>query len=127
MKLISENGVPLSGERAAKEQKRVEEEFAKAERDKEKDEQKAQQRRAERERSKRANKEGEGDDDDDDVDVSAFCRVCEFVSPRRERFRDREAIVFDFRPRPGFKPSNRQEDLISKLWVSFGSIRPISR
>ncbi len=28
MKLISENGVPLSGERAAKEQKRVEEEFA---------------------------------------------------------------------------------------------------
>jgi len=23
--------------------------------------------------------------------------------------------VFDFRPRPGFKPSNRQEDLISKL------------
>ena len=35
MKLISENGVPLAGERAAKEQKRVEEEFAKAEREQE--------------------------------------------------------------------------------------------
>ena len=27
----------------------------------------------------------------------------------------RDAVVFDFRPRPGFKSSNRQEDLISKL------------
>jgi hypothetical protein len=112
MKLISENGVPLSAERAAKEQKRVEEEFAKAERDKDKDAQRVQKNRAERERKKAAKaKEG----DDDDVDISGFLRVCEFVSPRRERFRDREAVVFDFRPRPGFKSSNRQEDLISKL------------
>ena len=37
------------------------------------------------------------------------------MSPRRERFRDREAVVFDFRVRPGFKSSNRQENLISKL------------
>jgi hypothetical protein len=114
MKLISENGIPLSGERAAKEQKRVEEEFAKAEREKDKDEQQELKRRADREKKQAArNKEGKGDDDD--VDVSAFLRVCEFVSPRRERFRDREAIVFDFRPRPGFKSSNRTEDLISKL------------
>lgn len=112
MKLISENGVPLSGERAAKEQKRVEDEFAKAERDKEKDAEKVEKRRAEQQR-KRAAKAKEGDDDD--IDISGFLRVCEFVSPRRERFRDREAVVFDFRPRPGFKPTSRQEDLISKL------------
>ena len=112
MKLISENGIPLAGERAAKEQKRVEEEFAKAERDKEKDKQRVEKDRAERARKKAAKaKEG----DDDDVDISGFLRVCEFVSPRRERFRDREAVVFDFRPRAGFKSSNRQEDLISKL------------
>jgi hypothetical protein len=110
-KLISENGIPLAGERAAREQKRVEEEFAKAERDKEKDEQRMQQNRAERERKQAA----KGKEGDDDVDISGFLRVCEFVSPRRERFRDREAVVFDFRPRPGFKSSNRQEDLISKL------------
>ena len=53
MKLISENGVPLTGERAAKEQKRVEEEFAKADRDKDKDEQKGVKRRAERQRKTR--------------------------------------------------------------------------
>ena len=123
MKLISENGVELTPERAAKEQKRVEEEFAKAERDKEKDEQKVQKRRAERER-KRAAKGGE--DEDDDVDVSEFLKIHEFVSPRRERFRDRDAVVFDFRPRPGFKPSNRQEDLISKL-VGVAWIDPVDK
>jgi hypothetical protein len=112
MKLKSENGVELTGERAAKEQKRVEEEFAKAEREKDKDAQRVQKSRAERERKKAANaKRGENDD----VEISQFLKIHEFVSPRRERFRDRESIVFDFRPRPGFKPSNRQEDLISKL------------
>ncbi|MEK6281800.1 MAG: hypothetical protein AABN95_15715 [Acidobacteriota bacterium] len=112
MKLISENGVPLAGERAAKEQKRVEEEFLKAERDKDKDAARVQKYRAERDRKRAARaKEGE----DDDVDISQFLKVHEFVSPRRERFRDREAVVFDFRVRPGFKSSNREENLISKL------------
>ncbi len=111
MKLISENGVSLAGERATKEQKRVEEEFAKAERDRDKDAQRVQKNRAERQRKKAASDKEE----DDDVEISQFLKVCEFVSPRRERFRDREAVVFDFRPRPGFKSSNRQEELISKL------------
>jgi hypothetical protein len=111
VKLISENGVPLSPERAAKEEKRVLEEFEKAERDRDKDAQRQQRIRAERAK-KRAKS---GSQDDSDVEISQFLRVCEFVSPRRERFRDREAVVFDFRPKPGFKPSNREEDLISKL------------
>ncbi len=112
MKLISENGAPLAGERATKEQQRVEEEFLKAERDKDKDAERVQKYRAERERKKAARaKEGE----DDDVDISQFLKVHEFVSPRRERFRDREAVVFDFRVRPGFKSSSREENLISKL------------
>ncbi len=111
LKLISENGVPLSGERAAKEQRRVEQELIKAERDKDKDEQRVQKQRAERRRKQAA----KGNEEDDDLDVSQFLKIHDFVSPRRERFRDRDAVVFDFRPRPGFKPSNREEDLISKL------------
>jgi hypothetical protein len=106
-KLISENGVPLSAERAAKEDRRVQDEFAKAEREKEKDEKKAAQRRAEREKKK-----AEGGDD---PDISSFLRACEFVSPRRELLSGREAIVFDFRPRSGFKPKSREESLIAKL------------
>ena len=112
MKLISENGVILSGDRAAKEDKRVMEEFLKAERDKDKDAQKAAERRAAREREKAARSK---QDEDEDVEISQFFRHCEFVSPRRERFQDRETIVFDFRVQPGFKPSTRQESLISKL------------
>ena len=106
-KLISENGVPLSPERAAKEDRRVQEEFAKAEREKEKDEKKVAQRRAEREKKKA---EGSGG-----TEISPFLKACEFVSPRREMLSGRETIVFDFRPRPGFKPKNREESLIAKL------------
>jgi hypothetical protein len=103
-KLISENGVPLSPERAAKEDRRVQEEFQKAEREKDEDEKKVARRRAEREK-----KENEG------TEISPFLRVCEFVSPRREILEGRETIVFDFRPRPGFRPKNREESLIAKL------------
>jgi hypothetical protein len=110
LKLVAENGVPLSGERAAKDEKRVQEEFEKAERDRDKDAQKVEKRREERRR-----KRAEGKEDDDSPEISQFLKMCEFVSPRRERFRDRDAVVFDFRPRPGYRPRNRQEDLISKL------------
>jgi hypothetical protein len=112
VRLISENGVPLSAERAAKEEKRVQEEFQKAERDKDKDAQKQEQRRAERLQKQTA---GGKQDGDDDVEISQFLKVCEFVSPRHERFQDRNAVVFDFRAKPGLKPANRQESLISKL------------
>lgn len=111
-KLISENGIPLSGDRAVKEDKRVEEEFLKAERDREKDAQKAAEQRAERERQTAAKSQK---DEDEDLEISQFFRHCEFISPRRERFQDRETIVFDFRAKPGFKPGSRLESLISKL------------
>jgi hypothetical protein len=111
LKLISENGVPLSGDRAVKEDKRVSEEFLKAERDKDTDAQKAAEKRAER-RQKAAKSQR---DEDEDLEISQFFRHCEFISPRRERFQDRETIVFDFRAKPGFKPNTRQESLISKL------------
>jgi hypothetical protein len=125
-KLVSENGVPLTPEREAKEQKRVAEELEKAEREAPKRTEKRERERAQRREKRRAKaaKSGgkeEPEEDDDDVEISTFLRACEFVSPRRERFRDRDVIVFDFRPRVGFSPSNRGESLVSKLsgviWV----------
>ena len=105
-KLISENGVPLSAERTAKEDKRVQDEFLKAEREKEKDAQEAARRPAERAKK---------NDEDGDPAISMFLRACDFVSPRRERFAGRESIVFDFLPRAGFKPKTREESLVAKL------------
>lgn len=117
-KLISENGVPLSPERAAKEDRRVQEEFEKAEREKDKDQKKVAQQRAER--AERAKKEGEG------TEISPFLKACEFVSPRRETLAGRETIVFDFRPRAGFRPKTREESLIAKL-VGVVWIDPIDK
>ncbi len=118
-KLVMENGAPLSPERAAKEEKRAAEELEKAEREAPKLKQKREQKRAERRAKRRAKSSdkasGEGDEEDDDVEISTFLRACEFFSPRREHFRERDVIVFDFRPRAGFKPSTTGETIVSKL------------
>jgi outer membrane lipoprotein-sorting protein len=107
-KLVSEGGVALTPERAAKEEKRVAEEIEKREREREKRKEKKERERAAD--AKKGKAEGE-----DDPGLSTFLRVCEFVSPRRERFRERDAIVFDFRARPGYKTKSREESIVSKL------------
>jgi hypothetical protein len=117
-KLVAENGSPLQPERAAKEEKRAAEELEKAVREAPKNKEKREQKRAERKAKRKAKGDG---DADDAVDISTFLRAAEFVSPRRERFQDRDVIVFDFRPRPGFKPTTQAESIVSKLsgviWV----------
>ncbi|MDQ3743578.1 MAG: hypothetical protein M3444_04265 [Acidobacteriota bacterium] len=124
-KLVSENGAALAPERAAKEEKRVGEELEKAVREAPKMKEKRERARAEmrkKQRAKSGGKGGEGGDDDDpDVGISTFLRAAEFVSPRRERLGGHDVIVFDFRPRAGFKPSTQAESIVSKLsgviWV----------
>ena len=112
LKLVSENGVPLTAEKMSKEEQRVAKQIEKLER--ENDERKQKKERAEA--AKPRNETGAGEDGDDDaLGISVFLRASEFVSPRRERFRDRDAVVFDFRPRPGFKAANRGESIVSKL------------
>ncbi|HEX8139134.1 MAG TPA: hypothetical protein VF544_16320 [Pyrinomonadaceae bacterium] len=120
-RLISEGGVPLSPERAAKEEKRVTEELVKAEQNRERDRQKREREKQKRslERQARARESGgatpQEETEDEELGIAQFLRACEFVSPRTERFRDRDAVVFDFRPRKGFRPSNRSDEIISKL------------
>jgi hypothetical protein len=121
-KLVAENGSPLQPERAAKEEKRAAEELEKAVREAPKNKEKREQKRAERKAKRKAKGDGDANGDGDDaVDISTFLRAAEFVSPRRERFQDRDVIVFDFRPRPGFKPTTQAESIVSKLsgviWV----------
>ncbi len=112
-KQLVENGVPLSTERAAKEEKRVAEEMLKAERNMPQVEAALAKARARREEEKRTGVVRK--EDNDEVSILTFLRACELVAPRRESFRDREAIVFDFRPRPGFKPKSRAQSIVSKL------------
>jgi hypothetical protein len=118
LKLVSENGTPLSQERAEKEQKRVGEELEKAERERLKEKEKRERQSKETVNNKK--------DEDREPGILTFLRVCDFVSPRAERLGNREAVVFDFRGKPGFRPSNRQESLVSKL-VGSAWIDPIDK
>jgi hypothetical protein len=68
--------------------------------------------------------EGEGDSansEEDRVTISDVLRASNLVNPRRERFRGRDVIVFDFEPNPGYKPRKNYEKLFGKmagaLWV----------
>jgi hypothetical protein len=113
LKLLSENGVPLAPERAAREAKRVGEEIEKGTREYEQ-----RQAKRERERAARAQKQGDGGQGEDEEDlggIGAFVRVCEFIAPRRESFQGRDVIVFDFRARPDFKPKSRTESVVAKM------------
>lgn len=117
-KLISENGVPLAPERAEKEANRAAEEIQDIERDREKAQEKAEEKRA-KVAAKKTDEAGE--EKESQTGISSFLRASEIVAPRREEFRGREAIVLDFRPRAGYKPQNRAEQIYAKLvgtaWV----------
>ncbi|HWQ02986.1 MAG TPA: hypothetical protein VNL38_00755 [Candidatus Nitrosotenuis sp.] len=115
-KLVARNGQPLSAEEQKKEDQRIEKRIREFKEAKEKRE-KAKQRTSARE-----SKSGEqSNDENDDVGISDFLRTMQLVNPRRERFRGQDVIVFEFEPRPGYKPRNRGEALIQKLsgavWV----------
>jgi len=66
-------------------------------------------------------KDKEKGKDDDDIGIETFLRACQFVNPRRERFRGKEVLVFDFEPNPEYKPKNFVENFAQKLagvlWV----------
>jgi hypothetical protein len=102
-KLVGKNGKPLNESDARKEQEKVEKHIREYEERKEKEE-----------REKAAGRRKKNDDDDD-FSVLTFLQIAQFTHPRREIYRGQPVIVFDFEPRPGYKPRNRAESLVHKL------------
>jgi len=103
--LVKKDGQPLSEEEQRKENERVRktiESLQKQETKKEAKEEKAKE-------------EGKERKDDDDVGVEIFLRACQFVNPRRERFRGQDVLVFDFEPNPEFKPRKLAEKVVHQL------------
>jgi len=72
------------------------------------------------EKEQKAKEEGK-ESKDDDPGIEIFLRVCQFVNPRRERFRGQDVLVFDFEPNPEYKPKNMEERVVKELagvvWV----------
>lgn len=103
--LVKKDDKPLSEEEQRKESERVRktiESLQKQETKKEAKEEKAKE-------------EGKGKKDDDDVGIETFLRACQFVNPRRERFRGQDVLVFDFEPNPEFKPHKLEEKVVHQL------------
>jgi hypothetical protein len=103
--LVKKNGKPLSEEDQKKEnektQKRIEEEQKKEKKKEEKEE--------------KTKEEGKESKEKDDPGIETFLRVCQFVNPRRERFRGQDVLVFDFEPNPEYKPKNLVERVVKEL------------
>jgi len=101
---VKKDGKPLGEAEQKKEnektQKRIEE---------------LQKREAKKEAKEEKAKEKGKNEDKDDPDIELFLRACQFVNPRRERFRGQDVLVFDFEPNPEFKPHKLVEKLVQKL------------
>jgi hypothetical protein len=95
--LISKDGKPLREEEQKKENEKTQKEI--------------RQHEAKKESKDREN----GKKDDEDPGIEVFLRVCQFVNPRRERFRGQDVLVFDFEPNPEFKTHKLEEKVVQKL------------
>ena len=63
----------------------------------------------------KARREGKEEKDDDGPGIETFLRTCQFVNPRRERFRGQDVLVFDFEANPEYRPRNWVEKIVQKL------------
>jgi hypothetical protein len=94
--LISKDDKPLGEEEQKKENEKTQKEIREHEKKDAKDKEKPKK-------------------DDDDPGIEVFLRACQFVNPRRERFRGQDVLVFDFEPNPEFKPHKLAEKVVQKL------------
>jgi hypothetical protein len=65
-------------------------------------------------KEEKAKEEGKSDEKDE-PGIEIFLRACQFVNPRRERFRGQDVLVFDFEPNPEFKAHKLVEKVVQKL------------
>jgi hypothetical protein len=102
-KLVEENGAPLAPAEAAKQEKQVATFLAAHENDQ------PDPNRRKGAGGFRINLGDYGFGLDD------LLRASEFVSPRRETFQGREAIVFDYRARSDFVPKTKNDEILKKI------------
>lgn len=74
-----------------------------------------QKRETKKEAKEEKAKEQGKSDEKDEPGIEIFLRACQFVNPRRERFRGQDVLVFDFEPNPEFKAHKLVEKVVQKL------------
>jgi hypothetical protein len=107
--LVKKDGKPLPDAEQTKENEKTQKRI-----------QEVQKKQAKKEAKEEKARE-EGKDDPDDPGIEIFLRACQFVNPRRERFRGQDVLVFDFEPNPEYKAKKLAEKVVQKLagvvWV----------
>lgn len=103
--LVQKDGEPLSDEEQKKENEKT---TKRIERIQKHDAKKEAKEEKDREEGRQANS-------NDHTGIELFLRACQFASPRRERFRGRDVLVFDFEPNTEFKPQKLEEKVVRKL------------
>jgi hypothetical protein len=101
--LIGKDGKPLGEEEQKKENEKTQKEIREHEAKKEKKE------------AKEAKEKTNEKNDNEEPGIEVFLRACQFVNPRRERFRGQDVLVFDFEPNPEFKAHKLAEKVVQKL------------
>lgn len=102
-RVVEKNGKPLSAEQQADEDKNVEKRVAEIDKEIAKKEARAA---AVQTTAKAVEAE-----DNNRISIAELLRASNLVNPRRERFRDREVVVFDFEPNPNFDYKNAKSFL----------------
>src|SRR5271168_575398 len=102
--LVKIDGQPLSPDAQKKENARVLKQIDELEKS-----------AAKKDSPEEKNKQAQKEDEEEEVSIDAFLRACQFVNPRRERFRGQDVLVFDFEPNPEFKARSLVEKVIQKL------------
>jgi hypothetical protein len=103
--LVKKDNKALSGDEQKKENEKTQKEI-----------QDIQKRESKKEaKDEKAKEEAKKEKGEDDVGVESFLRTCQFVNPRRERFRGQDVLVFDFEPNPEYKARNIVEKIVQKL------------
>lgn len=100
-RLIEKNGKPLSDKDQSDEDKNVQKRVAEIE--------KEIAKKADKTVSQ--NSDGTPDGEGQRISISEILRASNLVNPRRERFRGREVVVFDFEPNPNFDFKNAKSFL----------------
>lgn len=110
-KLVEKNGKPLTPEEEKKHLKQLEDIIKRI--DKQEDEK--AKKKAQADAKRKGEEEADEDNSDNRGSITEILQCSKLLNPRRELFRQREMIVFDFEPAPTCNPKTSTGKMAQKL------------
>jgi hypothetical protein len=112
-RLVEKNGKPLTPDEEKKALAEIEKALKRI--DKQEEEKARKKAQAEAKRKKEGEEESDEEDTDNRSSITEMLQCSKLVNPRRELFRQRDMIVFDFEPAPTCNPKTDTGKMAQKL------------